>query len=132
MVWDPDAAIAAMYPRLPSDVAPRLAERLRPGASPVGEYPLAEHPDVPTALIYAREDEFFTPEWERFAARRVLGIEPIEIPGGHFPMIESPDALRGAARRPRRRPPPLKPSSGLELETGLTLAQSGERARAAS
>ena len=49
--------------------------------------------DVPTALIYAREDEFFTPEWERFAARRVLGIEPIEIPGGHFPMIESPDAL---------------------------------------
>ena len=93
MVWDADSAIAAMYPRLPSDVARRLAERLRPGASAVGEYPLAEHPDVPTALIYAREDEFFNPEWERFVARTLLGIEPIEIPGGHFPMVEDRDAL---------------------------------------
>lgn len=93
MVWEPDAAIAAMYPRLSSEVAARMAERLRPGASPLGEYPLATHPDVPTALIYAREDEFFTPDWERFAAQTLLGIEPIEIPGGHFPMIEAPDAL---------------------------------------
>lgn len=93
MVWDADAAIAAMYPRLPSKVARRLTERLRAGASPVGAYPLAKHPDVPTALIYAREDEFFTPEWECFAARRLLGIEPIEIPGGHFPMLENPEAL---------------------------------------
>jgi pimeloyl-ACP methyl ester carboxylesterase len=93
MVWDVEAAISAMYPRLPSELASRLAERLRPGASPVGEYPLAKHPDVPTALIYAREDEIFTPDWERFVARNLLGIEPIEIPGGHFPMIEDPDAL---------------------------------------
>jgi len=104
MVWDADAAIAAMYPRLTPEVARRLAERLRPGASPVGEYPLAKHPDVPTALIYARDDEFFTPEWECFAARRLLGIEPIEIPGGHFPMVENPEALAelldGLAGRP--------------------------------
>jgi pimeloyl-ACP methyl ester carboxylesterase len=80
-------------PRLSPEVARELAEHLRPGASPVGEYPLAKHPDIPTALIYAREDEFFTPEWERFAARELLGTEPIEIPGGHFPMIEDPDAL---------------------------------------
>ena len=93
MVWEADAAIAAMYPRLSPEVARRLAQRLRPGASPVGEFPLATHPDVPTALIYTREDEFFTPEWERFAAQTLLGIEPIELPGGHFPMIENPDAL---------------------------------------
>jgi pimeloyl-ACP methyl ester carboxylesterase len=93
LVWDADSAIAAMYPRLPAEVARRLAERLRPGAAAVGAYPLAEHPDVPTALIYAREDEFFTPEWERFVARTLLGIEPIELPGGHFPMVEDPDTL---------------------------------------
>ena len=93
LVWEPSAAIAAMYPRLPSDTARRLAERLRPGASPVGDYPLARHPDVATALIYASDDEFFTPDWERFVAHEMLGIEPIEIPGGHFPMIEDPDAL---------------------------------------
>jgi pimeloyl-ACP methyl ester carboxylesterase len=26
-------------------------------------------------------------------ARELLGIEPIEIPGGHFPMVEDPVAL---------------------------------------
>jgi pimeloyl-ACP methyl ester carboxylesterase len=93
MVWEPDAAVAAMYPRLPSETARRLASRLRPGASPVGAYPLAEHPDVSTTLIYTSDDEFFPPEWERFVARELLAIEPIEIPGGHFPMIEDPDAL---------------------------------------
>jgi pimeloyl-ACP methyl ester carboxylesterase len=93
MVWEPEAAIAAMYPRLPSQTGRRLAERLRPGASPVGDYPLDQHPDVTTALIYARDDEFFTPEWERFVAHEMLAIEPIEIPGGHFPMIEDPAAL---------------------------------------
>jgi pimeloyl-ACP methyl ester carboxylesterase len=93
MVWEPEAAVAAMYPRLPTETARRLASRLRPGASAAGAYPLTEHPGVVTALIYAREDEFFAPEWERFVARELLEIEPIEIPGGHFPMIEDPDAL---------------------------------------
>ena len=93
MVWDTDAAIPAMYPRLPREVAMQLASRLRPGASAVGDYPLLRHPDVETALIYARDDEFFTTEWEVFVAREMLGVEPIEIPGGHFPMAEDPDAL---------------------------------------
>jgi pimeloyl-ACP methyl ester carboxylesterase len=88
-----------MYPRLPAQTARGLAKRLRPGAFPVGDYPLAEHPDVPTALIYARDDEFFPPEWERFVAREMLGIEPIEIPGGHFPMIEAPESLAGLLAR---------------------------------
>jgi len=93
LVWEPDAAISAMYPRLSSEAGQQLARRLRPGAAPVGDYPLLEHPHVATALVYARDDEFFTPEWEVFVARELLGIEPIAIPGGHFPMIEDPDAL---------------------------------------
>ena len=59
----------------------------------MGDYPLAAQPDVRTALVYAIDDEFFTPEWERFVAREILGVEPIEIPGGHFPMAEDPRAL---------------------------------------
>jgi pimeloyl-ACP methyl ester carboxylesterase len=70
-----------------------LANRLRPGAFPLGDYPLAGHPEVATALIYTTDDEFFRPEWEQFVARELLGVEPIEIPGGHFPMIEDPDGL---------------------------------------
>lgn len=92
-VWDPEAATEAMYPRLPTATARGLAERLRPMAMPPDDFPLREHPDVPTALIYASEDEFFEPDFERFMARELLGIDPIEIPGGHFPMVEDPDAL---------------------------------------
>jgi pimeloyl-ACP methyl ester carboxylesterase len=62
-------------------------------AMPPGEYPLSEHPDVRVALIYAAEDEFFEPAFERFMASEALGVDPIEIPGGHFPMAEDPDAL---------------------------------------
>jgi pimeloyl-ACP methyl ester carboxylesterase len=92
VVWDTEAAIDAMYPRLPPDTARALAERLRPAAGPA-EYPLARHPHVPTVLIYATDDEIFEPAWERFMAREVLDIESIEIAGGHFPMIENPEAL---------------------------------------
>jgi pimeloyl-ACP methyl ester carboxylesterase len=92
-VWDADAAIAAMYPRLPPERARHLAERLRPMAMPRDDYPLQAPPDNPSALIYASEDEFFQPAWERFMARELLGVEPIEIPGGHFPMAEDPEGL---------------------------------------
>jgi pimeloyl-ACP methyl ester carboxylesterase len=92
-VWDADAAIAAMYPRLPPERARGLAERLRPMAMPQDDYPLQAPPDNPSVLIYASEDEFFQPAWERLMARELLGVEPIEIPGGHFPMAEDPEGL---------------------------------------
>lgn len=98
-VWTPGAAIEAMYPRLPPATGRELARRLRPGASAVGDYPLSRHPNLPTALIYTVDDEFFTPEWERFVARELLDVEPIEIPGGHFPMLESPDLLADLLHR---------------------------------
>ena len=92
-VWEPEAAIAFMYARLPPDTARELTMHLQPLAQPAGEFPLPGHPSVPTALVYAAEDEFFEPDFERFMARRLLGIEPLELPGGHFPMIEGPESL---------------------------------------
>lgn len=92
-VWEPAAAAAFMYARLPPEVARDLARRLHPLAPPAGKFPLPEHPDVPTVLVYAAGDEFFEPAFERFMARELLGIEPIELPGGHFPMLEDPEAL---------------------------------------
>ena len=93
LVWEPESAIETMYPRLPEQTGRELAKRLRPGAAPAGDYPLSSHPAVPTALIYTTDDEFFTPEWERFVAEQLLGVAPIELPGGHFPMLEDPDLL---------------------------------------
>jgi pimeloyl-ACP methyl ester carboxylesterase len=92
-VWEPETATAVMYPRLSPQGAAALAERLRPMAMPADEYPLREHPEVSTVLIYASEDELFEPDFERFMARELLGIEPIELHSGHFPMVEDPDAV---------------------------------------
>jgi pimeloyl-ACP methyl ester carboxylesterase len=102
--WDPETAIAAMYRRLPPESARALAERLRPMAMPSGEYPLERHPEVPAALIYATEDELFEPAWERFMARELLGVEPLEISTGHFPMVEDPGTLADLLSRLARGP----------------------------
>jgi len=91
--WETDSAITALYPRLPEDTARSHAQRMRPLAPPAGEFPMPSHPDVPTVLIYAAADELFEPAWEHFMAEELLGVEPIEIPGGHFPMLEDPDGL---------------------------------------
>jgi pimeloyl-ACP methyl ester carboxylesterase len=91
--WDREAAIDVMYARLAPGRARALAQCLRPMAMPPDPYPLPDHPDVPTALVYAAEDEFFEPDFERFMARELLGIDPIELPGGHFPMVEDPAGL---------------------------------------
>jgi pimeloyl-ACP methyl ester carboxylesterase len=92
-VWDEDVAIEALYSRVQAPRASILAGRLRPMAMPQDAYPLRAHPDNPTVLIYAAEDELFEPVWERFMARELLGVEPIEVPGGHFPMAEDPEGL---------------------------------------
>ena len=92
-VWEPELAIEVMYSRLRPEAARALAQHLRPMAMPPDDYPLPGHPDVPTALVYATEDELFEPAFERFMARELLGIDPIEVPGGHFPMAEDPDDL---------------------------------------
>ena len=93
MTWDPEAAATEMYGRLDPALARALAARLRPMAPPPEPFPLERHPAVPTAVVYAAEDEAFEPELIRFMARERLGVEPVELPGGHFPMIEVPGRL---------------------------------------
>ena len=43
--------------------------------------------------MYAADDELFEPAFERFMARELLGIDPIELSGGHFVMVEDPGAV---------------------------------------
>lgn len=92
-VWDPELAVAVIYKRLPEDQARMVASCLRPGASPADAYPLTTHPNVPTTFICAEHDEFFEPNWSRWVARAVLGVEPVEIATGHFPMVEDPNLV---------------------------------------
>ena len=81
-----------LYSHVPRDLAEAAVGHLRaqsqaPFRTP---YPLAELPRRRSAWIYTTEDEAFRPEWSRWAARELVGVEPVELPGGHFPMYERP------------------------------------------
>ena len=93
MEFDRATAVDELYAQAPRAVAERFADELRVMANAPDDFPLPVHPNVATALIYAADDAFFNPAWERFMARELLGIEAIEIPGGHFPMLQDPAAL---------------------------------------
>jgi pimeloyl-ACP methyl ester carboxylesterase len=81
------------------DVEPSRAraafERLRPQArAPFAETcPLERFPDVPTSYVLMREDRMILPTWSREAAPARLGVEPVELPGGHSPMLADPGRL---------------------------------------
>jgi pimeloyl-ACP methyl ester carboxylesterase len=59
-------------------------------------WPLAAWPDVPTRFLAARDDRFFPVDWLRGVVRDRLGIDTIEIPGGHCAFLSQPRALAGA------------------------------------
>jgi pimeloyl-ACP methyl ester carboxylesterase len=95
---DESGAIRALY----QDCAPADARaavgRLRPQGRPpnVEPCPLAALPDVPCAYVLGSDDRAISPVWSRDAARERLGVEPVELPGGHSPFLARPAALADA------------------------------------
>lgn len=81
------------------DCSPALSElaaaRLRSQARTPHDEPcrLTRFPDLPTSYVMMRDDRMIRPEWSRTAAAARLGVEPIEMPGGHSPMLADPDRL---------------------------------------
>jgi pimeloyl-ACP methyl ester carboxylesterase len=98
---DRETAIAAMY----SDCTPVDAEwawsQLRPQsrAAQNEPCPLDRLPDLPASYVVCRDDRMVSAKWARNAARDRLGIDPIEIDGGHSPFLsrsrELADLLAG-------------------------------------
>jgi hypothetical protein len=88
-----EAAINTLYQDCDPQKARETAGRLRPQArKPHDERcPLTDFPDLPTSYILMREDRMIRPDWSRTAARSRLGVEPIELPGGHSPMLAQPE-----------------------------------------
>lgn len=62
-------------------------------------WPRDAWPEVPTHFLLCREDRFFPPGWLSEVVRRRLGIEPIEVPGGHAAHLSQPVALADAIVR---------------------------------
>jgi pimeloyl-ACP methyl ester carboxylesterase len=55
--------------------------------------PLRTWPPVPSTYVVCADDRTITPQWQRKAARELLGAEPAELPGGHCPHVSRPEAL---------------------------------------
>jgi Alpha/beta hydrolase family len=95
-VWVDEAfAMSSMYPGCDRPVALQAYALLRPQAGGIydGDYPLAEPPAGRTSSILATEDRAVSPQWSRRVAPERLGVEAIEIPGGHSPMLARPSDL---------------------------------------
>ena len=91
---DPDTTAATMYPDLSPDDARWAAARLRRQAQRSQEETSpAPPPELRTESIVGANDRVVSPDWSRRAARERLGVEPVEIPTGHFPMITHPELL---------------------------------------
>jgi pimeloyl-ACP methyl ester carboxylesterase len=94
--WPDEAAlIATLYQDCDPADAARAYARLRPQGRPPNVEPclLEALPAVPCASILARDDRSIAPAWSRRAARERLGVEALELEGGHSPFLSRPAEL---------------------------------------
>jgi pimeloyl-ACP methyl ester carboxylesterase len=56
-------------------------------------HPLKSLPKIECKYIVCTDDRIISPTWSRYAARKRLGIDAIELPGGHCPHLSRPDHL---------------------------------------
>jgi len=62
-------------------------------------FPLEHWPSVPCSSIVCAADRTIQPAWSRRVARERLGLEPIELDGGHCPHVSRPGALAQVLHR---------------------------------
>lgn len=55
--------------------------------------PLKSLPKVEYKYIVCNDDRILSPIWSRYAARKRLGVDAIELPGGHCPHLSRPAHL---------------------------------------
>lgn len=99
--WPEEGAIEIYYHDCPLEVAQTAARRLRRQYWKITleVTPLRHWPAVPSAYILCADDRAISPEYGRMAARRQLGIDSIELPGGHSPFLSRPRELAQALVR---------------------------------
>jgi pimeloyl-ACP methyl ester carboxylesterase len=99
-VWmvGPNTATEIFFHDAPAEIAAWAARQLRPQSYGVLDEPtpLKAWPDVESRSIVCRDDRAINPDWVRTAARERLGVEAIEIDGGHSPFLTRPAELAQA------------------------------------
>ena len=93
--WPVDVAVQAFFHDLPLDQAMAAARQLRTQSwTPANqESPLQALPTAPAAYVLCTDDRVVAPGWSRRVAKARLGVDPIELPGGHAPMLVDPDLI---------------------------------------
>jgi pimeloyl-ACP methyl ester carboxylesterase len=101
VTWDPAVAGPFFYRACPPGTTDWAAPLLRTQVWTTTREPcpLDQWPDCELVSIVCTDDELLRPERSRRIARDVLHVDPIELPGGHFPMIAIPAALADALTR---------------------------------
>jgi pimeloyl-ACP methyl ester carboxylesterase len=95
-VWVDEAfALRAMYGDCDRAVALQAYALLRPQAGTVyeGDYPLAERPPTRVTSVVGSDDRAVSPDWSRRVAPERLGVEVVELPTSHSPMLSRPSDL---------------------------------------
>jgi hypothetical protein len=92
--WWPDPGAVAhdlQYPPGTTALASRLRRQAR---KPISEpSPVAAMPTTPSAYIVCTNDYAIPPAWQRRVAHEELAVSPIELQGGHSPMLTCPREL---------------------------------------
>lgn len=95
---DPKEAIRCFYHDCTAADAAWAVSRLRPqSAAPRLEpWPVDALPDIERTSILCREERVIDPSWSRRMSRDLLGVDPIELDGGHSPFLSRPVELASA------------------------------------
>ena len=90
--WPPLPAIEAFFHDCEKAVAQKCSRQLRrQSCTPANqENPLESLPTAPAAYVLCTDDRSIAPGWSRRVARSRLGVDAIELPGGHSPMLADP------------------------------------------
>ena len=85
---------------VPAEVALEAGEPAQSDTPFATPWPASRWPSVPTRVVAGRDDRLFPPEFQRRVARDRLGLEVVEIAGGHLAALARPDAVVQALVRP--------------------------------
>jgi pimeloyl-ACP methyl ester carboxylesterase len=94
-LWPEQGAIEIFYHDCAPEVAIASARRLRPQQWRITQEvtPLREWPAVPAAYILCADDRVVSRAYSIRAAHDLLGVNAIEMPGGHSPFLSRPADL---------------------------------------
>jgi len=99
--WPEEGAVEVFFHDCEPEVALAAARQLRRQYWRVTQEvtPLRQWPAVPAAYVLCTDDRMVSRAYAVRAARLQLGVDPIELPGGHSPFLSRPRELAQALVR---------------------------------